>query len=251
MRVLVTFAVEAEFAPWRKLRNFRKTTIGAGPKSISGFEARVEEHCVAVFLTGMGQKACEESLARLELSVSEKPGFILSSGLAGALREGLNPGDVVVPQRIRTLNNDADATADSELVDFAVRGGATLIETLITSKQLVQTAAEKRRLGFFGEGVDMESAFIMSKGAELHCRTITIRAISDSVGEDLPIDFDRCVTAQGSPRPMNLVNAIVERPSRLPKLIRFGKQSNEAAHKLIRFLDSFVGALPRVEAVAG
>jgi hypothetical protein len=28
MKVLVTFAVEAEFAPWRRLRDLREITIG-------------------------------------------------------------------------------------------------------------------------------------------------------------------------------------------------------------------------------
>jgi len=31
MRILVTFAVEAEFAPWRNLREFKKNTVPNGP----------------------------------------------------------------------------------------------------------------------------------------------------------------------------------------------------------------------------
>jgi len=118
---------------------------------------------------------------------------------------------------------------------------------LITAQQFVRTAEEKRRLAFFGEAVDMESAYILAKCARASVPCIAIRGISDAADEDLPIDFDRCLTPQGAVKPMNLVNTIVERPSLLPKLIRFGRQSNHAIHKLVEFLDSFVAAFPRVE----
>ncbi|HEY2117694.1 MAG TPA: hypothetical protein VGH37_00795 [Candidatus Acidoferrum sp.] len=246
MRVLVTFAVDAEFAPWRKLRNFKKSKLGKA--GFSGFKGNVEDNDVLVFLTGMGTKSCVDSLARYDFGEDERPDVVISSGLAGALKEALKPGDVVVPQRNRTLNNDADATADEHLLERAVQSGGRRIETLITAKQLVQTAGEKNRLAFFGEAVDMESAYVMAKCVEAQIPCVTIRSVSDGFDEDLPIDFDRCLTPQGGVRPMNLLNAIVERPSGLPKLIRFGRQSNRAAHKLIEFLDSFVATLSRVEA---
>src|ERR1700739_837886 len=165
MRVLVTFAVEAEFAPWRKLRNFKKTGLGEKSKHSgrSGFIADIEDNRIQVLLTGMGRKTCEESLATFDFEGEERPDLVISSGLAGALREEFKPGDMVVPQRVRTLNNDADGTADAIFLDRAVQNGGTRIETLITAKQLVQAAEEKRRLAFFGEAVDMESAYEMSK----------------------------------------------------------------------------------------
>ena len=61
---------------------------------------------------------------------------------------------------------------------------------------------------------------------------------------DLPIDFDRCLTPQGAIKPMSLINAIVRRPSKLPNLVRFGRQSNQAAQRLASFLDDFIAALP-------
>src|SRR5207302_2895083 len=52
MRVLVTFAVEAEFAPWRKLRGFEKMTKGKA----QFFRARIGASEVNVLLTGVGGK---------------------------------------------------------------------------------------------------------------------------------------------------------------------------------------------------
>src|SRR5438034_10683283 len=61
MRVLVTFAVEAEFAPWRKLRGFEKMTKGKA----QFFRARIGASEVNVLLTGVGGKntlvACNQA----------------------------------------------------------------------------------------------------------------------------------------------------------------------------------------------
>jgi len=243
MRVLVTFAVEAEFAPWRKLRRFKRS----GGRNVSFYEAEFSDRKLEVLLTGIGRAACERAFASIGLSQAGEPDFVISSGLAGALKNGLNPGDLVAAKKARTLCNDANAEADPALLEFAVRQGALPIEALITVDRLVQTANEKARLAFFGEAVDMESAIVMTHFAVAKVPVLAVRAISDGPDEDLPIDFDRCITPQGAIKPMSLVNAIMRRPSRLPNLVRFGQQSNQAAHKLAVYLDAFVAALPVVQ----
>jgi nucleoside phosphorylase len=243
MRVLVTFAVEAEFAPWRKLRRFKRS----GRRDASFYEAEFSDRKVEVLLTGIGRVACERAFADISLSQAGELDFVISSGLTGALKNGLNPGDLVAAKKARTLRNDASAEADPALLEFAVRQGALPIETLITVDRLVQTANEKARLAFFGEAVDMESAIVMAHFAVAKIPVLAVRAISDGPDEDLPIDFDRCITPQGAIKPMSLVNAIVRRPSGLPNLVRFGRQSNQAAQKLAVYLDAFVAALPVVQ----
>ena len=248
MRVLVTFAVEAEFAPWRKLRRFRKSKLGAEANEHGAmlYQADAGEKSIEVLLTGIGRKVCEESLSQYASSENEKPDLVISSGLAGALKEEFKAGDLVVARKVRTLRNDANADSDQSLLDRAVQSGAVAIETLITAERLVPTAIEKKRLSFFGEAVDMESAFIMNEFCRASTPCVTIRAISDSANEDLPVDFDRCLTPQGEIKTMRLVNEIVRRPGNLPNLVRFGRQSNEAANSLACFLDKFVSALPSV-----
>jgi adenosylhomocysteine nucleosidase len=245
MKVLVTFAVDAEFAPWRKLRKFRKTSSRRGQSS--SFVSEIGDHLIEVILTGIGKAASQAALAEMDAAAGQKPDLIISSGFAGALRDPLRPGDIIVPRKVRTLNNDANADADSIFCQRAVRQGALGVETLITVDRVVHTASEKGRLAFFGEAVDMESAIIMSAFAAAAVPAITIRVISDAPDEDLPIDFDRCLTPQGGVKPLSLVNAIVSRPQKLPKLIRFGQQSNMAATKLAQFLDDFALSILREE----
>ena len=244
MRILVTFAVEAEFAPWRKLRDFKKKTIAKGGTLF--YDGALGDNNLGILLTGIGSSKCEESLAAYDALQGERPNVLISSGLAGALKDTMKPGDLFVPERVRTLKNDANVTADPILREKAVWQGASAIETLITMTRLVSTAEEKSRLAFFGQAVDMESAIIMAHFAGMVVPAVTIRAVSDAANEDLPIDFDRCLTSQGAIKPMSLVNAIVKRPGKLPNLVRFGRQSNLAAQKLAAFLDQFVGTLPAV-----
>src|SRR2546425_713161 len=56
MRVLVTFAVDAEFAPWRKRHSFKRQELSV-PHSYrfdAVYTAEVNQVAVDVYLTGMG-----------------------------------------------------------------------------------------------------------------------------------------------------------------------------------------------------
>jgi len=247
MRVLVTFAVDAEFAPWRKLRDFKKkraATSDSGLRGASSFVTTLGDTQIEVVLTGIGKTACQETFAQHVFPEDAKPHVVISSGLAGALSDALKPGDLIAPRKVRTLNNDASANADPALWNQLIQQGAAPVDTLITVHRVVQTASEKARLAFFGAAVDMESAIIMANFAMAAVPVVAVRAISDGADEDLPMDFDRCLTPQGAVRPMSLVNAIVRRPGNLPNLVRFGRQSNMAAQKLAAFLDDFVASVP-------
>src|SRR5258708_40222948 len=78
MNILVTFAVEAEFAPWRNRRKFRRLP-GDRPR----FEAQFGGAHVRAVLTGMGQTQALEAARR---ALPDRPDIWISTGLAGALR---------------------------------------------------------------------------------------------------------------------------------------------------------------------
>ena len=63
MKVLLTFAVEPEFAPLRKLREFEEFRIG----DVSVYQARIGRATVDVVVTGMGpanaQRAAEAAMS--------------------------------------------------------------------------------------------------------------------------------------------------------------------------------------------
>jgi adenosylhomocysteine nucleosidase len=248
MRILVTFAVEAEFAPWRRMRRFLKTSKANSvcPEANSSFQAELAAHQVEVVLTGIGKASCELIFNNDHFPAAVQPEVVISCGLAGGLKDSLQPGDLVVAKKSRTLRNDAnvDVDVDPTLLERASAAGATAIETLVTVDRIVPTAEEKARLAFFGEAVDMESALILAHFAKLGIPALAVRAISDAANEDLPLDFDRCLTPKGAIKPINLMNQIVRRPGNLANLVRFGRQSKQAAQKLAKFLDNFLATMP-------
>lgn len=243
MRILVTFAIDAEFAPWRKLRPFKQVKVN--PKHYSGgidsFEAHIGCNTVWVFFTGMGIKFFDFEAGSCVRDAGVN--LVVSSGLAGSLNLGLHQGEIVVPARIGNLRDAKGVALEPRIAEIAERYGARSIGTLLTADHIVEKADEKRRLGQFGEAVDMESFHVASHFIQDGVSVSVLRAISDASDQDLPIDFGRCLTSKGHVKFGALSKELFGTPTKIPALLRFGRQSREAAQKLAVFLDAFVGRL--------
>src|ERR1700687_1809680 len=92
MKILVTFAVRSEFAPWQRRRNFLRL-----PGEWPVFEAMFGDARVRAILTGMGQDHALEAAKR---SLTYKPDICISTGLAGSLRSGYRPGDILAARLV-------------------------------------------------------------------------------------------------------------------------------------------------------
>jgi nucleoside phosphorylase len=243
MRVLVTFAIDAEFAPWRALRAFKKARINSGHWSggLEVQETQIGDCAVWVFLTGIGIKALDFGL----VSCLKDAGLslVVSSGLAGSLKTEYIPEDIVVPRRVGDLRDASGIPATAGLVLLAKRRGAKVVDTLLTADHIVETREEKHRLAVFADVVDMESRHVMSGFTSENLPVATIRAISDSSEEDLPIDFAKCLTPRGRIKRGAFLKELVGHPAKLVQLVRFGRQSRNASKGLAVFLDGFIEAL--------
>ncbi|HEY2820942.1 MAG TPA: hypothetical protein VGJ06_07870 [Candidatus Acidoferrum sp.] len=243
MFVLVTFAVDAEFAPWRAIRRFRKVKLNE--KHWSGgadvYETQVGDCCVWVSLTGMGIKSFDFKSATCLRSAGLDA--VISSGLCGGLNTRYRVGQIVAPKRVGTMRDAAGLSTAHALADLAERQGATIIETLLTSDRIIDSQEEKARLSQFADAVDMESFHIVHEFSLEAAPVTVIRAISDAANEDLPLDFSKVLTDTGQLKVAPLIKELVLRPTEIPHLIRFAKQSREAAKNLVNFLDVFLRAL--------
>lgn len=240
MKILVTFAVEAEFAPWAALRTFKKVRLCEEHWSggVEVYEAAIGDSTVWVLLTGMGNRSVSfEKIICFKMAGVEA---FLSSGLAGALNADLKLGQVIIPRRVGNLRDAIGLAAAEKLLVLAEQTEAKIVATLITADHIVETSEEKKRLSFFGDAVDMESFRLVSEFAMEGVPAAVIRAISDVADEDLPIDFSICVTDSGKVKPMAMLGQIFKRPQKVPALIRFGVQSKKSAQTLALFLDAFV-----------
>jgi adenosylhomocysteine nucleosidase len=234
MRILVTFAVEAEFAPWRKLRQFQRIVSA----NMECFCSRVGEAEVTVLLTGIG---CKKAWVEAAKVLSDGGVDIcVSSGLAGGLRAEHTAGEVLVANQVLASKSDRVVHCDPLLVGSAVASGAKGVRAFYTTDRVVLLAVEKNKLGAFADAVEMESGEILYEAAAFGARVVAIRAISDTADEDLPIDFNKVSTEEGNVSIRRIMGKVMVAPRKIPSLIRFGKQSSRAAQSLAEFLERFV-----------
>ena len=243
MRVLVTFAVEAEFAPWRKLRTFREMLLNEShwSKGARVQEAEINGHTVWVYLTGIGIRTFDFNVASCVKAA--RADTVVSSGLAGSLNPRYGALSIVAPRRVGDLRDATGTNVSKALLELAGNKGANLIDALITADRIIDTIEEKARLSRFADAVDMESLHIVRQFKYEQIPIVVIRAISDGSAEEMPIDFEQCLTADGSIKVMPLLKGLVRKPGKIPALIRFGRQSRVAAERLASFLDEYIQSL--------
>jgi adenosylhomocysteine nucleosidase len=190
--VLVCFAVSQEAKPFQKLVRRRQD--------------------VRVVVTGMGaaraERAIRQALAEL------RPARVFTCGFAGALHPDLQIADVICPCET------AVAGARPVQFYFADRVAVTVAEK---SALRARTSAD---------AVEMESGAIASvcRAAGIPC--VTLRAVSDTAREDLPLDFNRLMTLDHELSTARLAWALIRSPQRIPALWRLGRNSGRAARRL-------------------
>jgi nucleoside phosphorylase len=243
MRVLVTFAMEAEFAPWRRRHAFRRKESVHGSHrggSDAWYSSRIDDLQLDVYLTGIGWKGAKAFLSSL---LKEKPDLCISSGLAGGLRPELKSGEIVVAREALLLNGGKRFRSRPLLVDLAEETGATPVKMFLTNAQVVCRAQSKKSMAEFGDVVEMESFHVLTRAREQQVPALAIRAISDTVEEDLPLDFAWSTGGDGQISYGKLLLQVGRRPHKIPAMINFGKRSEKAAQNLADFLDKYIAAV--------
>jgi len=236
MHILVTFAVEAEFAPWHKKREFR--CIAKTPFEI--YDASVGQHTVRVLLTGIGWECARRTTASVMEDMFDA---CICSGLAGGLKPEYHAADILAFREVGEIRGERVMPSSKWLLDHAAKQGVPVAGKLLTSKKLVLTAREKKRFGTFGDAVDMESFKIMAAAQGRGIPALTLRAISDTVEEDLPMDFSKHVSENGRIAVGRVLGEIAFSPQIIPAMIRFGSRTKHVTERLDEFLDAFIQGL--------
>ena len=236
MRILVIFAVEAEFAPWRKQRNLRAIKIG----NISLDQAQIGRACVDFVVTGMGP----ENARRVADVVMTQPYTLcIVSGFAGALRPDHAVGTILVAEAVQQIGGPKTLQCARRLVSAAGREGATQVRMLLASDHVVRTAEEKAQLAPFADAVDMESFAILSAAHGNGLPAVAIRVVSDTSGRDMPVFLDALVDDLGRVKIGGVIRKVVRHPVQLPALLRLGRDSRTAGQALAHFLEAFIKKL--------
>ena len=203
--MLICFALKEEAAPFQK--------IAAGKSDVS------------VLIVGIGRENAEKSVRRF--FTENSPKLVLTCGFAGGLNPDLKIGDVVFEL----------GTRNSELETQLLAAGAKPTK-FFCADRIATTIAEKKRLReqTGADAVEMESATIHAICTEKKIPCATVRVISDTAHEGLPLDFNALSKPDRSIDFGKLAWAIAKSPGKIPALMQLQKKTKFAAEQLAAVL---------------
>jgi nucleoside phosphorylase len=183
---------------------------------------------VQVRVTGIGRKNAEA--AALQAIEQIRPQLVLTCGFAGGLHPDLALNAIV----FSTDEGSWLRGVLEELGAIPVRFHcSTRIATTVHEKQEL-----RRQTG--ADAVEMESETIRQLCRRQGIESATIRVISDSANEDLPLDFHKVANENLEISYGRLAWELARSPGRIPALIRFQRQTERAARQLGRTLESLL-----------
>jgi adenosylhomocysteine nucleosidase len=142
---------------------------------------------------------------------------VISTGYCGALDPALSIGDIVVSGEPPTTKR------------------AFVPGRIHSSHRVVVTAGEKKKLreATGAVAVDMEAASVKEKAAQWNVPFHCVRVVSDTAGEDLPLDFNRYYDAAGRFSLIRIAtHALLHPLTVLPALLRLNKNCRSAGKQL-------------------
>ena len=171
--------------------------------------------------------ACMALETALAGSGTAEVGAVVSTGYCGALDAGLAPGDILVLGEVNGLAARVPRTAGE------FKKGA-----LVSQDRVIVTTMEKLELRRSGAiACDMEASAVAEAAAALDLPFYCVRVVTDTAGEDLPLDFNRYRDAQGRFDRRRIAVAALRRPfSVIPALMRFDGVCSRASDALGDFL---------------
>jgi adenosylhomocysteine nucleosidase len=185
---------------------------------------------VRVILTGMGRRNAFEALDKF--LAKETPSGVISCGFAGGLNPTLEIGSIVF---------DMDEGAPWEKA--AMASNAKLAKFHCANRVAI-TATEKHKLWQVtgADGVEMESDTIREMSRRKGIPSATIRSISDTAHQNLPLDFNRLMTPDNRIDFAKLAARLILAPRKVAELLRFESQTITAAQSLATFLEKLLSS---------
>lgn len=227
IRPLLVVALPEEAKPLlRQLARKGHRQLDAGPRGPFGREVRFGR--LRVLTTGMGPQNAAAAFAAAV--AAERPAWVVTAGIAGGLDPALRTGD-------GCFDVDPEFPITARLTSSGLTPG---ISALV--RRVVVTAAEKSRLRAETGArlVDMESAVIRQLARAAGIPSATVRTVSDTAGEDLPLDFSALVDANQQLLPTKLAWAILRSPGKIPALLRLQRSVGTATGRLATVLAELV-----------
>lgn len=195
--IAVCFALQEEAGPFQKLCG----------------------ESVSLFFTGIGHANAEK--AARDYLAAHTPDLLYTCGFAGALNPQLQIGDVVFETFNEPLRNKLAAAGAKPAKIFC-------------ADKIATTAADKKKLQeqTGADAAEMESGIVQSVCRERGIPCATVRVISDTATEDLPLDFNEFLTADKKVDMSRLMLTVAKKPWKMGAMMKLQQNTRLAAEKL-------------------
>ena len=235
MFILICFALKEEAAPFRKIATGKAAPAQAG---------------ISILLTGIGRQNAEKSLR--EFLATHSPELVLTCGFAGGLNPDLKLGDVIFEIESfssRSRGNETQIKKNLETphvvsynLDEKLLAAGAKPAKFFCADRIATTVDEKRKLRAEtgADAVEMESGAIHNVCRERGISCATVRVISDTANEDLPLDFNQLFKSDMSLDYGKLAWAIAKSPGKIGALLKLQKRIRFAAEQLADILGKII-----------
>ena len=232
-RTLIFFAMPGEAGPFLRaaaaiLPGPVRAPLPDGAQGAQRFTLGIHE----VWVTGVGPVNAAR-VGRIAIGQFQ-PARVITAGVAGALDPAHRVGEVF-----------HDAESETGLDPLLHRAGSRR-GRIVMRDRIAVTAADKAalRAETGADLVEMESAALRGLAFAAGIPSATVRAVSDTAGHDLPLDFNAVYTPNMRLSPFQLGAAIARAPWKIPALIRLGGNARTASTRLAAVLVSLIPSPP-------
>jgi hopanoid-associated phosphorylase len=161
---------------------------------------------------------------------------LVSFGIAGALKPGLKPGDIVLSTEV--IDEDRSWVTGESLrarIPELLRQIGAIEGPVLGAQMILATEADKRRAWeeTGAIAVDLESVVVARAAAALGIPFLVLRAIADPATRALPPAALVPLNAEGKPQVGQVLASVMRRPHQLPSLFGVAREARQALAALV------------------
>jgi adenosylhomocysteine nucleosidase len=197
-------------------------------------EARIARRAGFSAVVGAGDRDRTQTLVA---TATARAQCLVSFGIAGALSDGLRPGDLILSAEIVSEDGRwrSDETWRRRVAEVAQTIGAAGAP-VFGAPAILATRADKRNAHerFGAHAVDLESGIVARAAIRTSIPFAALRAIADPADRDLPPGALVPLTAAGTPDLPHVLASLLRRPRQAAALCRLARETRQALAALAR-----------------
>jgi len=190
-----------------------------------------------------GHRAAKAAHAMID---AHRPRFVVSAGFAGGLSPQARRQDLVVATSLLNVIGSEITLDPANLVPWLDEVPNLHCGRLLTFDRVVRLREEKQELGRRNDAlaVDMESFAVAEVCRERSVAFLAIRAISDTVDDELPRDIGKLLSQRSFAGQLGAaIGSVLRRPAAVKDLFNLHQNALASSSRLARFLGMLIERL--------